>query len=194
MALDIVPPGQIATVVTYLDMREPPPPAPPPDSELRLDRWEMPDPARYRALFRRVGGPWLWFSRLVLDDAALVAIIRDPGIKVFAVTDQGGNEAGMIELDFRKLGDCELAYFGLVPELAGLGHGRWLMARALDEAWRPGVTRVHVHTCTLDHPAALGFYRALGFTPRGTAIERFADPRLAGLLDRDLAPHAPIIA
>ncbi|MBC7986086.1 MAG: GNAT family N-acetyltransferase [Sphingomonadaceae bacterium] len=193
MGLEVVPPGRIATIVTYLDMRVPPPPAPPPASPLTLRRWDEPDPERYRALFRRVGGPWLWFSRLALDDEGLRAVIRDPGISVHAAEDPAGGEVGLLELDHSVADECELAYFGLVPERVGQGHGRWLMAHALALAWRPGVTRVHVHTCTLDHPAALAFYRRSGFTPRGTAVESFADPRLAGLLDRELAPHVPII-
>lgn len=193
MSLTVVPPGKIATVVTYLDMRERPKPEPFPASPLTLARWSVVDLDRYRALFRRVGGPWLWFSRLAMDDCALAAIVRDPAVSVFAALDARGIEVGMLELDHRTPGECELAYFGLVPELAGKGHGRWLMARALALAWRPGVMRVHVHTCTLDHPGALGFYRRMGFTPRGTAVETFDDPRVAGLLGRELAPHVPVI-
>ena len=37
----------------------------------------------------------------------------------------------MLELDFRTPGACELSYVGLVHELTGQGHGRWLMAQAL---------------------------------------------------------------
>jgi hypothetical protein len=50
-----------------------------------------------------------------------------------------------------------------------------------------------VHTCTLDHPSALGFYRAQGFTPFARAVETFADPRLSGHLAESAAPHVPII-
>jgi hypothetical protein len=50
---------------------------------------------------------------------------------------------------------------------------------------------VWVHTCTLDHPAALGFYIKSGFTPFHRAIETFADPRLDGTLPVDAAPHVP---
>ena len=83
---------------------------------------------------------------------------------------------------FATQGQCELAFIGLVPELAGHGHGRWLLAEALRLAWRDGVSRVHVHTCTLDHPAALSAYRRAGFTAYKRAIERFPDPRLIGIL------------
>lgn len=193
MPLEAVPAGQLAAIVTSLEMRARPRPAPLPASPLRLVRWPQPAPDAYRALFRRVGAPWLWFSRLVLDDAALAAIVHDPAVEVFAVADRAGIELGLLELDFRVAGECEIGFFGLVPELAGQGHGRWLMAQALALGWRPGIARLWVHTCTLDHPAALGFYRKAGFTPFARAIETFADPRLAGLLPRDAAPHIPLI-
>ncbi len=116
-----------------------------------------------------------------MDDAALTAIIRDPRVELFAVLDETGRDAGMLELDFREPGQCELAFVGLVPELSGQGHGRWLLAEAVRLAWRDGVTRVHVHTCSLDHPAALVAYVRAGFTPFKRAIERFPDPRLLGI-------------
>jgi GNAT superfamily N-acetyltransferase len=165
-----------------------------PLSDLRLMRWAPPDLRRYRALFRRVGEPWLWFSRLVMADADVRRIIEDERVHVFAVEDRAGIEIGMLELDFRETAQCEIAYFGLVTELAGRGHGRWLMAQALATAWVPGVERVWVHTCTLDHPSALNFYRAQGFVPYARAVEIFPDPRLSGHLPRDAAPHVPILA
>jgi len=194
MGLIPVSDGEVATIVTTLEMRTRPPLRPLPDSALRLTEWPRPAPDKYRALFRRVGEPWLWFSRLAMDDARLTAVIHDPEVAVFAVTDRTGIELGMLELDYRRAGECELAYFGLVPELAGKGHGRWLMAHALQRAWRPGIDRVWVHTCTLDHHHALGFYRASGFTPIHRTIETFPDPRLTGLLPADAAPHVPLLA
>ena len=193
MTLAPVPPGHIATIVTYLEMTAPPRPQPAPASALQLLRWPAPEPDRYRALFRRVGAPWLWFSRLVMSEAELRTIIGDPAVEIFAVTDRAGIEIGMLELDFRVAGEAELAFFGLVPELTGKGHGRWLMARALGLAWRKGIGRVWVHSCTLDHPAALGFYRRQGFAPYAAAVETFADPRLAGVLPREAAPHVPLL-
>ncbi|MFL9840973.1 GNAT family N-acetyltransferase [Sphingomonas sp. ST-64] len=193
MGLFPVKPGEVATIVTSLEMRERPKPRPMPDSQLRLVRWDAPAPGKYRALFERVGAPWLWFSRLVMNEARLVSIIHDPAVEIYAVADPRGIEVGLLELDFREAGQGELSYFGLVPELTGAGHGRWLMAQALTRAWRKDVTRVWVHTCTLDHPRALGFYRASGFVPYHRAVETFADPRVTGHLPRDAAPHIPLI-
>jgi GNAT superfamily N-acetyltransferase len=192
MSLEPVTNGELAAVVTYLEMRSPVD-GEPPASPLALSRIERPSPDEYRRLFRLVGERWLWFSRLLLDDEALLAIITDPAVEVYAVLDDQGAEAGLLELDFRRSGECELAFLGLVPELAGRGHGRWLLAEALRLAWRDGVARVHVHTCSLDHPAALAAYRRAGFRPYRRAIERFADPRLLGVLPAGCAPQVPLL-
>ncbi len=189
MSLDLLPADQLAAVVTSLEMTEPPTePVPSTSLQIRRIRPTLDD---YRALFRKVGAPWLWFSRLAMPDAELAAIIADPGVELFEVA---AVEAvvGMLELDFREPGECEIAFVGLVPSLTNEGHGRWLVAEAVHRAWRQGVTRVHVHTCTLDHPAALAAYRRAGFVPYKRAIERFAEPRLAGILPADAAPQVPL--
>jgi GNAT superfamily N-acetyltransferase len=185
--------GQIATVVTHLEMRKRPPLRPAPPCPLRLVHWATPKLPPYRALFRRVGEPWLWVSRLLLSDAELSAEINDPGVTIHAVLDPHGIEVGLLELDRRAMPDVEIRYFALVPELAGKGFGRWLMAHALAMAWSKGVERVWLHTCTLDAPGALGFYIKNGFTPVSRSIETFTDPRLTGLLPVTAAPRIPLL-
>jgi len=192
MSYEPVGNDELAAVVTYLEMCSPPE-QPVPPSPLTLKRVDVPQPEHYRQLFRLIGGPWLWFSRLLLDDAHLAAIIQHPKVELYAVRDEAGREVGMLELDFREGHECELAFIGLVPELSGKGHGRWLLAEAVRRAWREGIDRIHVHTCSLDHPAALSAYRRAGFTPYKRAIERFPDPRLLGVLPRDCAPQIPLL-
>ena len=181
--------GHVGAVVTFLEMTQRPALASVPESPLRLERWDAVDPERYRALFRRVGANWLWYSRLAMDDAALADAVAE----VHAVRDSGDAEAGLVELDFKTPGTCFIRFLGLAPELAGQGHGRWLFAETLRLAWRDGVERVTVHTCSLDHPAALPAYLRAGFTATGRAFESFPDPRLAGHLPRDAAPQVPLI-
>lgn len=193
MARVVVKSHKIATVVTYLEMRVRPRPAPLPTAPLRLMRWKAPALERYRTLFRRVGEPWLWFSRLVLPDDEVSHIIRHEAVEVYAVTDPRGIEIGLLELDFRALPACSLAFFALVPQLTGKGFGHWLMAQSLMLAWRKGVEVVQVHTCTLDHPNALGFYLRSGFVAVRREIETFDDPRAKGILAQDAAPHVPMI-
>jgi GNAT superfamily N-acetyltransferase len=193
MGMTPVAPGELGAVVTWLEMRARPRPRPMPTSPLRLVRWPTPQPDKYRALFARVGAPWLWFSRLAMSDTGLTARITSESVEIYAAVDPAGIEVGLLELDFGETGTCNLAFFGLVPELTGEGHGRWLMAHALALGWRKGIDRMWVHTCTLDHPSALNFYRAQGFTPYGRALETFPDPRLAGILPRDAAPQIPLL-
>jgi GNAT superfamily N-acetyltransferase len=189
MALITLKPNEVGAVVTYLEMAERPMPRPMPDSPLRLVKWREPDPARYRLLFERVGARWLWFSRLAMDDARLAREIQE----VHAVVDRTGVEIGMVELDFRKAGECLIRFLGLIPELAGRGHGKWLFAQTLALAWRGGIRRVHVNTCTLDHPAALPSYLKAGFRAYQRALESFPDPRRLGLLPADAAPQIPLL-
>jgi GNAT superfamily N-acetyltransferase len=192
MTYSPLPDGELAAVVTFLDMRKPPT-WQVPVSRLSLRRIANPLADHYRQLFRRVGQTWLWFSRLELNDEALLAIITDEHVELYAVVDEIGAEIGMLELDFREESRCELAFLGLVPELAGLGHGRWLLGESLRLAWREGIRRIHVHTCTLDHPAALPSYINAGFVARRRAIEHFPDPRLTGALPKDAAPQVPLL-
>jgi GNAT superfamily N-acetyltransferase len=191
MSLIDVPAGQLAAVVTYLEMRARPADLQVPPSPLTLHPI-VPSAADYRTLFRAVGAPWLWFSRLILSDSHLRAIIDHERVELFEVRD-GSQSVGILELDRRAPGECELSFVGLVPAYAGKGHGRWLLAEAVARAWGRDTSRVHVHTCSLDHPFALAAYRRAGFTATVRKVETFLDPRLAGILPRDAAPHIPLV-
>lgn len=197
-ALVSLPSGVLAAVVTWLEMAHAPPPRPDPPGtgDLRLVRWPAPDPAAYRSLHRAVGQDWLWFSRLRLGDRALATLLSDPGVETYRAIGADGTAIGLLELDFREMpAAAELAFFGLAPAALGRGAGRWLMNRALETVWRrrPAPGRLTVHTCTLDHPAALDFYRRSGFRPVARAVELTRDPRLDGTLPADAAPGIPLL-
>ncbi len=115
-------------------MTEKPVPRPnPPVEGLTVERWPAPSLADYRALYRRVGEDWLWVSRAVMEDDKLKAIIEDPSVEVYALI-RNGERLGLLELDFREAGQCELAFFGLDQSLIGSGAGRILMNAAIDRA------------------------------------------------------------
>lgn len=189
-----VPPGKLATVVTHLEMTEP--------AALRghglpagveLRAVENPEVGWYRDVFHRVGSiDWLWQSRLRLDDAALAVILRKPEVKIFTLQKDGQDEA-LLELNFGRADTCELAFFGLTRALFGSGAGAALMDHAISQAWARPIQRFHLHTCTLDHPDAMGFYRRSGFTPVRQQIEILADPRTDGLFPADYGPRIPRI-
>ncbi|MBD3664823.1 GNAT family N-acetyltransferase [Sulfitobacter aestuariivivens] len=186
-----IPVGKVAMVVTHLEMRAPhfrKAPCPPGVDFVQID----PDVATYRALFRKVGQDWLWYGRLVMEDSALDAILRDPAVQIFTLQKDGQAEA-LLELDFRKNTECELAYFGLSAGLIGTGAGAYLMDRAVERAFGSPIDRLHVHTCTIDSQQALAFYIRSGFAVTRQQVEIDDDPRIAGLLPDDVAPHVPLI-
>lgn len=188
-----IPGGKIASVVTYLEMTGKPDLRSIEHTDVSLLHMEKPDIHWYRDLFRRIGADWMWFSRLGLPDDEMSGILNDPGIEVYVLARQSAQQ-GLLELDFRDPQNVELAYFGLVPEAIGTGLGRLLMNEALERAWsRSETRRLFVHTCTLDAPMALDFYRKSGFVPYKRAIEIVDDPRLSGTLPRTAAPHHPVI-
>lgn len=125
--------------------------------------------AYYRYLFDQVGRPYKWFSRSLINDAELAEIIHDDQVEVFVLYHDGW-PGGYIEIDFRNGGDVEILFIGLTQENIGKGLGRFLLSSAVQRAWAgqdkgPKTTRVHLQTCTLDHPAALPAYQKMGFAP-----------------------------
>lgn len=186
--------GKLANVETRLQMFAKPRSRPDPaDLSVTLERLQQPvDLERYLALFRRVGAPWLWFSRLKMSAGELAVILNDPNVETYALRD-GVDDAGILELDFRVEGECELSFFGVVDQLVGRGAGSWLMNRAIERAWSRPIRRFWVHTCTLDHPRAVAFYMKSGFVPYERAVEVTEDPRVCGLLPRETAPGVPIL-
>jgi GNAT superfamily N-acetyltransferase len=184
---DATPPkGKLADIVTYLEMTARPvrPPVPVPAGKLALMRAERCTVAFYRFLYDTVGQPWLWFERMTWSDEKLAALIEKPELEIFVLY-VGGVPAGYYELDRSDPADIELAYFGLMPEFIGRGYGAYLLRAAVDAAWQHAPRRLWVHTCTYDHPRALGAYQRAGFVVYRRDPVMFDDPRLTGALPRD---------
>ncbi|MQT12078.1 GNAT family N-acetyltransferase [Rhizobiales bacterium Sp-1] len=184
-----LPRDVLACVVTYLETTERPAPASP-DPEITFERLLGRDHARFHALFLAVGTPWLWTDRLRMSEAEQIARLDAPNVFAFAVV-HAGRDIGLAEIEAVE-GDVEIVYFGLAGDATGRGLGRRTMNATLDRAWSlPQTRRVWLHTCTLDHPAALGFYAAMGFRPYKRAVEIFRDPRALGLHPPDAGPTIP---
>ena len=188
-----LPPGHLANVVTCLEMMAKPAlrPLAAPES-FTLEPMGAADTERFRGLFRAIGRDIMWFSRLIMPEEKLAAIIGDPNVQCFALVKDGA-DIGLLELDFREAGMCELSFFGVVPEAVGTGAGRFLMNEALTRAWARPINRLWVHTCTFDHPNAIAFYQRSGFSPYAVMVEVHKDPRLTGHMPMDASPRAPLI-
>ena len=106
-----------------------------------------------------------------MSDDTLREIIESPEVEVY-VAYVRGTPGGYVELDRRVAGETEIAYFGLLPEFLGRGIGPWLLNWGIQRAWREDCERVWLHTCTLDHPAALPMYQRAGMQVFKQEVER----------------------
>jgi ribosomal protein S18 acetylase RimI-like enzyme len=157
-----MPPVQV--VRTYLEMTSSDElrPAPLPEPAPRLDRVGECPVSFFRYLYTEVGRAFHWTDRLAWDDKTIRRYLDDPATTLWLLSWQAA-PAGYFELRAPGDGAVEIAYFGLLPEYFGRGWGGHLLTRAVEAAWGLGASRVWLHTCTLDHPAALPNYLRRGF-------------------------------
>jgi GNAT superfamily N-acetyltransferase len=144
---------------------------PPAPAGARIERLAPCPPSLYRYLYHEVGHAYRWTDRAAWSDATIEAHVARPAIALFALhAGQDDRLAGFFELE--QGGDAvQIAYFGLLPHAIGRGLGAWLLGEAVRTAFGAGASRVWLHTCTLDHPAALPNYLARGF--RITRAEQY---------------------
>lgn len=166
------PPARLpGCTTTYLEMHSP--------AELQPRRcdddhfWvaQMPEPqwAFNRLLYLQVGAAWAWVDKSAWTDEQWRAYVECDRLKTWAACYDDA-PAGYYELRRDDEGAVEIAYFGLLPAFHGRGYGGALLTSAIEEAWRMQAVRVWVHTCTLDHPAALANYQARGMKIYHTEI------------------------
>ena len=150
---------------TYLELRAPADfrPAFGEFNDLLIARVDNAPADLYRRLYRTVGEAYHWRDRWDWTDPEIRAHLGRPEITLYVAT-RAKRLAGWYEL--RRVpddGSVEIAYFGLVPDAVGHGLGKHLLSCAVRDAWAMRPTRVWLHTCTLDHPAALPNYEKRGF-------------------------------
>ena len=134
----------------------------PPRPDLTVIRARSPSVRYYRFLYDSVGTDWSWFDRKLMSDRELNGIIKDDLVEI-DVLHAGGVPAGFSELDLRRPGEVEIVYLGIMPEFMRQGLGVYLVDWTVRRAWSHEPQRVWLHTCELDHDAAIPLYLKAGF-------------------------------
>jgi len=149
--------------ITYLETRSPQELRPPnrPASTLAIqevfeNQWQQ-----SRSYYCAVGAPWAWNDKRFWSDEQWQAYAKAPELRTFIAYLQN-EPVGYFELHQSNTTEIEIAYFGLLPTFVGRGLGGELLTKTLETAWQQKPSRVWVHTCDLDHPAALANYQARG--------------------------------
>jgi GNAT superfamily N-acetyltransferase len=152
---------------------------PPPGVTVRRERLDLPT---YRALYARIGSPYLWWLRRIMPDELLRRHLASPSLALHVMRVEE-EVAGFFETDASSWPDVNLNYFGLAPEYIGRGLGRLLLDMAIDSVFQGsvGLRGMTVNTCTADHPRALPNYLKAGFTELRRVQETWDIPRRLGL-------------
>lgn len=163
-------------LVTYMELREPPagrpaPPVPAVPLAFQPERLSVED---YLVLYREIGTPLTWDSRLHMPQTALAALLSAPSMTTFVLR-EAGRAIGLCEFDAADTDEIELTHFGLVPAAYGRRIGPWLLDTALRAVWRETTRRIWLHTDTNDHPKAQATYRRAGFEVYKEQFEDFPD-------------------
>jgi GNAT superfamily N-acetyltransferase len=153
----------VDVTVYYLEMLgRPQRLVPAPRDGLLVLHAKAPSVSYYRFLYNAVGKQYHWLSRRKLSDDQLAAILGDPRNELH-VLHVNGSPAGFAELDRRQPDEIELVQFGLMADFIGQGLGTWFLQWTIDKAWSYQPRRLWLHTCSLDHPAAVPLYKKAGF-------------------------------
>ncbi len=159
---------EVEVAVTYLEMvarpgfPRPHLPAGPVAALIGADR---PPVWYFLNLYDTVGARYEWTDMHAVSEEEVAAFLHDPAVTLYTFMRDGWPN-GFFVLDSRAPGSCNLAYFGLVPEVIGRGLGTFLLQTAVYMAWdRPGTEVVTVNTNSLDHVRALPLYQRAGFEP-----------------------------
>jgi GNAT superfamily N-acetyltransferase len=147
--------------VTYLELREPPA-ATTGGAGAQGIELETLTLESYLDLYRRVGAPYRWDSRLKMERSALESLLLGGELHIYLARVQGA-AIGFCEFNRAAFPVIELKNFGLVPEAQGRGIGPRLLGTSLQREWESGARRIWLHTDTWDHPAAVPVYERAGF-------------------------------
>lgn len=151
-------------IVTYVEMTAPSqliPAAPVPGLTLEpADR----DAPFIPGILARIGAAHNWKSASRTGQEWVLWFAEHPD-RTFWLLSFEGEPAGMVTYDLHPGDEAEIETFGLLPEYIGKGLGGFALTLGVRQAWTlaPSVTRVWLHTSTLDHAHALSNYHRRGF-------------------------------
>jgi ribosomal protein S18 acetylase RimI-like enzyme len=115
-----------------------------------------------RWLYNTVGAAWQWTDRAAWTDHQWSSHLASDEIAMWLALDQD-EPAGYFEVRHESRDRSEILTFGLLPSCVGRGLGGHLLSLAVAKIAESGVDIVWLHTCSRDHPNALGNYQARGF-------------------------------
>ena len=133
-----------------------------PGPSFKIIEVNPPDFQLNKFFYKQIGKKHRWIDRLSWGNKKWIEYVENPRIKTFILKDNS-NLAGYYET-IRDLDNnhSEIAYFGILEEYIGKKCGGYLLSEAINNLFDDGISRVWLHTCSLDHENAIKNYLARG--------------------------------
>ena len=133
---------------------------PPGDYSLKLL-----DPENFQLnkfFYKNIGNSHEWIDRLTWSDNKWIYFVSSENVKTYILKNKN-DLVGFFELIFYKQKkEIEIAYFGILKEYQNKKLGSYLLSEAIKISFSMRISRIWVHTCSLDHKNALNNYLSRG--------------------------------
>ena len=113
--------------------------------------------------YKQIGKNHHWIDRLSWSENHWIEYVSNPNLYTY-ILKKDDEMLGFFELLHHKdKSEIEIAYLGLLEEYIGNKFGGYILSEAIKKSFKKeGISRVWVHTCSLDHKNALKNYLSRG--------------------------------
>ena len=112
--------------------------------------------------YKSIGKKHKWIDRLSWTEEKWINYASSENVRTYVFKFKN-DLVGFFELIFHpEKKETEIAYFGILEEYHNKKLGSYLLSEAIKKSFENNVTRVWVHTCSLDHKNALSNYVSRG--------------------------------
>ena len=133
-----------------------------PNNKCELLEINPPDFQINKFFYKQIGSDHRWIDRLVWDDQKWVSYVNNPNVKTYVLKENDDLVGYFEQIINQEKNDCEIAYFGILKEFYGKKYGAHLLSLAITKCFEKKISKIWLHTCSLDHENALKNYLSRG--------------------------------
>ena len=126
---------------------------------------EIVNPADFQLnkfFYKNIGKNHKWTDRLSWSQEKWISYVSNKNVQTYVLKFKD-DLVGFFELIFHlEKNETEIAYLGILEEHQNKKLGSHILSEAIKKSFKNNVTRVWVHTCSLDHKNALNNYVSRG--------------------------------
>ena len=112
--------------------------------------------------YKNIGKKHKWVDRLIWNEQKWIDYVSSDKVKTYVLKNKD-DLVGFFELIFHfEKKEVEIAYFGILEEYQNKKLGSFLLSEAIKKSFDQNISRVWLHTCSLDHKNALNNYISRG--------------------------------